>query len=55
LIGTEDKRPTPKEIRALLAELDRIEDDPEMRERTEELHRQLTRLTAEDLMRPFTI
>jgi hypothetical protein len=49
----------PEELKAkvddLLAELDRMEQDPELRKRAEEFHRRISALSSEDLMRPFTI
>ena len=57
---TEEKRvPIPEELKAqvddLVAELDRMEQDPELRKRAEEFHRRISALSSEDLMRPFTI
>lgn len=55
----EERVTIPEELKAkvddLLAELDRMEKDPELRKRAEEFHRRISALSSEDLMRPFTI
>ena len=49
----------PKEIQArrkeLLRQLAEVADDPERRALAEELHKKISALSAEDLLRPFTI
>ena len=51
VIPEELKRKLP----AMIEEMDRIANDPAVREAGEKLHRELSRLTAEELLRQFTI
>lgn len=44
-----------KKIDALIAEIEGIPEDPETLEAGEKLHRELSHLSPEDLLRPFTI
>jgi hypothetical protein len=58
-MSNEERVTIPEELKAkvddLLAELDRMEKDPELRKRAQEFHRRISALSSEDLMRPFTI
>jgi tripartite-type tricarboxylate transporter receptor subunit TctC len=39
----------------LIRELEKMSKDPALRQKAEELHREISYLTAEELLRPFTI
>ena len=49
----------PEELKAkrekLIQELEQAADDPELRARAEECHKEISSLSAEDLLRPFNI
>lgn len=58
-MSEEKKKSTSSELQekidALIAEIEGIPEDPETLKAGEKLHRELSHLSPEDLLRPFTI